>query len=89
MEKSKIYCEKKTDTCYICLEAYENPHYAYLVDNVGCSISGNVDESEFKVATDEDILRDAKRNFQYKLKEYSILGKSLHFSPKTSLLGRE
>lgn len=70
MEKNKIYREKKTGTCYICIEAHEHPHYAYLIDNGGCSISGNVDESEFEVATDEDILLDAKRNFQYLLKEF-------------------
>lgn len=67
MGKGTIYKEKKTNTCYICVEAYEG--YAYLVDMCGNSMSGQLKEDDFVKATDDDILCDAKVNFRYILKD--------------------
>lgn len=70
MEKGTIYKEKKTSTCYICVEATSDG-YSYLLDICGNSMSGHLKEEYFVKATDDDILCDAKVNFRYILNDNS------------------
>ena len=69
MDIGTIYKEKKTNSCYICVDADERT--AYLIDLCGNSVSGGLNEADYVAATDDDIIRDAKRNFQYILKEFN------------------